>query len=1543
MAAFFNAQIDYIFFCYGLAFILFVPICHFLNRRPRRRLPWMWLGLFGAAHGLNEWLDLLALDFGGGPAFGLARVTLLIVSFVFLVEFGRASTLTLRGRGPGRLILAVLLVVTALGGLAGFAGLWPASRYALGLVGGLWAAGALYLASRDPGPGKLALQGAALGMAAYALASGLVVNPAPFFPASLLNATTFFTATGLPIQLVRGLLALWICACLGFLAQAHLAQETERRIALWGKTLIFGAAAAVIALLLGGWFTTQYFGNDATRDIRINQESHGKVLYRAMIDGMEETDHLASTMAGSLQIPPALDSSDVKAIEKANLVLDRYSQILPGAVCYLMNLDGLTVASSNRQQPDSFVGKSYKFRPYFQQAVKGIPGRYWALGVTSKEMGYYASCPVRDRSGQTVGVAVFKRTVGEVKKFFPVQSLGFVSDAQGIVVMANRPDLVLQSLWPLTPALREQVLASRQFGTGPFPPILAREPLDRGEAWFQGKRLLVLRQPFPWEDWSMVILSPVCPVILGRFMGLAVTLTVCLGVIAFLTILGLTIDSTARIQTSERQYRGLYESLRDGSAAVDLKGKIVEFNHEFQEMLGYPAAELYQLTYQDLTPEAWQAVDARIVEEQIFPRGYSDLYEKEYRRHDGSVFPAEVRAYLIRDNQGRATGMWALVRDISERKKAEEALRETTEALQALIQASPLAIFVLDPEGRVQLWNEAAQRIFGWTAEEAVGQVLPIVPEEKLPEFRGLLQQALDGQPLSGVEVRRRTKDGRPIDVRTYTATLYDPQGRVTGVMALIADITLQKQAEEALKRSEATLKGIFMAAPIGIGLVSNRILAWTNEQVTRMTGYTAEELQGQSTRMLYQSDEEFERVGRVKYGELKERGTGTVETRWQRKDGGIIDILLSSTPIDPAQPTREVIFTALDITGRKRAEAALAEEAIRRRILVEQSRDGIVVLDQAGKVYEANQRYAEMLGYSAEEVRQLYVWDWDSQFTREQLEEMIRLSDAAGDHFETRHRRKDGTLLDVEISANGAVVAGQKLVFCVCRDISLRKAAERALQQSEEKYRLVFDKAPLGIMHYDQTGIITDCNEKFAEIIGAPKEDFIGFNMMRQLQDDQMREAVAASLKGEVGYYEGDYLSVTAGKLTPVRAICQPIFSSDGVLSGGVTIFEDISERKRAELERLQFSKLESLGTLAGGIAHDFNNILTAILGNIGLAMLEAQNEDRCRERLVEAERACLQAQNLARQLLTFAKGGAPVKEPLAVEKLISEAASFSCRGSQVRCEFTFPEDLWALEADPGQINQVFQNLVINAIQAMPTGGTINIRGENLEVAAGSDLPLSPGRYLKLSVRDHGAGMPNAYLPKIFDPYFTTKQKGSGLGLATVYSIIKNHHGHISVESKLGEGTVFNIYLPASGKKMVPAPEEGQGLLAGNGKILVMDDEEMVRQVLAKSLEKLGYEVMLAKDGVEAIESFSQAKESGEPFVAVILDLTIPGGMGGQEAMARLLKIDPHLKAIVSSGYSDDSIMAEFEKYGFRGVITKPYRITELSKVLSMVISGEQ
>ena len=398
----------------------------------------------------------------------------------------------------------------------------------------------------------------------------------------------------------------------------------------------------------------------------------------------------------------------------------------------------------------------------------------------------------------------------------------------------------------------------------------------------------------------------------------------------------------------------------------------------------------------------------------------------------------------------------------------------------------------------------------------------------------------------------------------------------------------------------------------------------------------------------------------------------------------------------------------------------------------------------------------------------------------------------------------------------------------------------------------------------------------------------------------------------------------------------------STGAFVGIIEYARDISNQKLMEKEMQKVEKLESLGILAGGIAHDFNNILTVILGNVSLAKMPGRCDEKIIKRLTDAEKACERAKDLTQQLLTFAKGGTPIKKTAAIAELIRDTAGFALRGSNVRSEVSLAEDLWAVDVDEGQISQVIHNLVINADQAMPQGGILKMRAENVRIDSKKAIPLPEGKYVAIAIIDQGVGIPKEYVAKIFDPFFTTKQKGSGLGLASSYSIISNHGGHITVESIPGSGSTFTFYLPASEKKIESKKPAIEMLRSGIGKILIMDDEELIRDVARDILRSLGYETDLARDGAEALALYRKAKDAGKPYAAVIMDLTIPGGMGGEEAVKKLLAIDPDAKAIVSSGYSTGPIMSDFKAYGFSGVITKPYRIADMGATLQLVINGK-
>ena len=580
MADILKSQLDYIFFVYGAAFFLLIPLCLFLRQRPHCcRLAWGWLGWFGATHGVNEWLDLLALSLGNGSLFALARVGVLIVSFICLAEFGRSSLATMRGQGPGRWVLAVLAGLAVLGGLGGLAGLSAATRYGLGLVGALWAAWALFCAARTLPLGARQLQAAALAMALYALAAGLGVNPAPFFPASWLNYDSFLAFTGIPIQLIRGLLAVWVSVSLSLLAQACLEMEKDQRQRAWFRNLMWGAITSITLLVIGGWFITQHFGNIATREKRDDYEQVVEALGQNMRERVSEAERFVTLMSEWPSALPALVSQTPQTIEQVNAVLDFFSQKLPGSVCYLMDLHGLTIASSNRHRPDSFVGKSYAFRPYFQQALQGTVGNYFALGVTSKKIGHYASFPVRNRDGKILGVAVIKRALADIDTIIHEHYLGFVVERHGIVVMSNRPDMVLKSLWPLTERVEEGLIASRQFGGGPFTPIMEQEPVDGGKYLFQGKTMMALRRPAPWEDWAIVILDSVWPISQARLLGISITLVLNLALVGFIAVI-------ITLREGEEHFRQLFENAADSLILHD-GSRVMEVNQQACLSLGY--------------------------------------------------------------------------------------------------------------------------------------------------------------------------------------------------------------------------------------------------------------------------------------------------------------------------------------------------------------------------------------------------------------------------------------------------------------------------------------------------------------------------------------------------------------------------------------------------------------------------------------------------------------------------------------------------------------------------------------------------------------------------------------------------------------------------------------------------------------------------------------------------------------------------------------------------------------------------------------------
>lgn len=598
-----------------------------------------------------------------------------------------------------------------------------------------------------------------------------------------------------------------------------------------------------------------------------------------------------------------------------------------------------------------------------------------------------------------------------------------------------------------------------------------------------------------------------------------------------------------------------------------------------------------------------------------------------------------------------------------------------------------------------------------------------------------------------------------------------------------------------------------------------------------------------------------------------------------------------------------------------ERAEQLRSSEA-KYLTLIETNADAIVVTGKKGDIYFANRAARELFGLENGDI----------------IGRPFAFAAVPGEITDVTVTRADGRISIAEMRVAETIWKNEKADISTFRDVTERKKMEVAVRESEENFRALAENANDGILIIADNGNIIYANKRIAGMTGYSVEELLNTGITT---------IAAAGTGPRAQQYESAITRKNGTCLQVEKAASRTLWRGENAT---MMIVRDIAERKKREEELMKASKLESLGTLAGGIAHDFNNLLTGVVGNVSLAKAIIDPEDKIYKLLADLEKASLRAKDLTQQLLTFAKGGAPVKKTISIKEILRDSAALMLSGSKIRCDFSIMPGLWHLDVDEGQISQVINNLIINAEQAMPGGGVINVSAENAVINASGNIPLPEGDYVKISIRDTGAGIPDKNLSKIFDPYFTTKKEGTGLGLATVYSIIKNHGGHITVRSVVGAGTAFDIYLPASEKETAAENNKmKEETVFGKGKILVMDDEEIVRDVAQSILVELGYEVDFAVDGAEAIELYRKAKESGSPFDAVIMDLTIPGGIGGKDAIRKLTEFDPGVKAIVSSGYSEDSIMSDYKKYGFSAVIAKPYRIADLSRTVHQVVTGKK
>ncbi len=1002
----------------------------------------------------------------------------------------------------------------------------------------------------------------------------------------------------------------------------------------------------------------------------------------------------------------------------------------------------------------------------------------------------------------------------------------------------------------------------------------------------------------------------------------------------------------------ELKYRTLFEQSADGILILDPEGNILEFNTNAHLQLGYTREEFEKLRIADLDPEETPA-EIRGKIQEILRQGKAEHEVKHITKQGETRDVHIIVQKLVLSGKPILHAIW---RDITDRKRAEEMQRRIQDHVQALYNSITDALFVHSelPESgqRFLEVNDVACRRLGYTRDE----LLCLSPKDIDAPDSGLDIESIVEQVAAGKSVVFEqvhvAKDGRRIPVE-ISAKLLTLEGK-PAVLSMVRDITERKQAEEKLQKSEAELSESQRVAHIGSWDwdVRTDIISWSNELYH-----------------IFNIDPDAIRRNYLKH--LKLYTPESIE----RLDASVKKTLETGEPykldLEVANPSTEIQWiaargevkrdlggsitglhgTAQDITERKLAEEKLRQSETKYRYLFESSMDGIFILGLDGHFIDVNRTAYERLGYTREEMLALNVRNFTSpEFARQVPERMAQVRERGMAVFESSHLRKDGSAMPVEVNARLIEYDGKMAHFSVARDITERKQAEERIRQSEQFIRGILDTVDEGFIVVDRDFRILTVNKAYCSQVGGCDENMIGSHCYEMTH----KSSLPCSKNGEEcapcrAFETGKPHSTIHrhkdpnGNILYVETKAFPIKDASGVVTSVIETLNNITEQHLLEEERLKTQKLESIGTLAGGIAHDFNNLLQGVFGYISMAKMTFDRKEKSFAMLEQAEKALHQSVNLTAQLLTFSKGGKPLKKLIDLRTVVENSAKFTLSGSRSDIRMNIPKDLWQAEADEGQLGQVVQNIVLNADQAMPLGGTVSITAANL---AGGDASLPPrlakANYVVIAIQDAGVGIPEQYLSKIFDPYFTTKDKGSGLGLATSYSIVRNHGGMIHVRTKSGEGSTFMIYLPAipgEGRRdAVTGPAKDAKPRAA--KILVMDDEEIIRNLSCEIFRALGHTVEVAIDGQEALEKYKGAM-AGRPFDIVILDLTVRGGMGGTETMQKLLELDPRVKAIVSSGYSDDFATTNYEKQGFKAFLKKPYNVEALRVMLNKMLAG--
>ncbi len=994
----------------------------------------------------------------------------------------------------------------------------------------------------------------------------------------------------------------------------------------------------------------------------------------------------------------------------------------------------------------------------------------------------------------------------------------------------------------------------------------------------------------------------------------------------------------SELNENEFLYRSIFNKSPEVIVFVDAEGLISEVNHRVFDWIGYQPRDIIGKRFEELefmdkeTRELLAEKFAMRMDGKVVSPYTIEVYSKEGEKHYGQV----VAQHLM-DEKGKLMGSLTLISDITGQFQQTRMFKEASERSSALFEAIPDLVFIIDRNGSYVDFKADKDEVLVIPREEIIGKN---IRESGFGEKY---------QNLIFSKIEETLKTGQ---VQTFEYELRTP--RVNGffecrmaalnqeeVLAIVRNITRYKQFKAELK-----IKNLVFESSLTANSTCdiNGNILHVNKSFIEIWGYDRkEELEGMHiSDLVVNKDDTLQAILT-----LNKTGEWRGEFVAKRKDGStFISQGFSTVVCDESGEVIGYQTTNLDVSEQRKLEKARRDSEQRYRSLFEDNIDGVFIFDLNNIFLEVNNRGAEMLGYRPEEIVGKNISEFTSEKESQDSEKKIRalLAGEILSVYERTFVKKDGTEFpaDVNVSLVYDSRGNPEHFQSIVRDVSKRKQSDLDIEKRQKYLESFLDAIPEAVITLDPSHKIVEWNPGAERMFGFAKGEVTGKDIddliTRSNIINEAKEFTSKVLNGERIIPSETIRYRKDG--TPVNVIVSgsPI-KLKGKLQGVVAIYIDISMQKKIEEELNKADKLDSVALLAGGIAHDFNNILASISVNIGLLNIYKNDESVLKSKIGEIQSALSRATDLTQQLLTFSEGNAPIKNPASIENILRETVTFALSGSNVAAEFNISDSIWNVEIDEGQISQVIQNIVLNAVQAMPEGGRLKVNAENEKEENLRSLPLNKEHYIRIEFKDEGIGIPESHLKNIFDPFFTTKQKGGGLGLSTSFSIMKNHNGLITVESELGVSTSFFIYLPATDKKVGSKKKDPNEIISGTGRILLMDDDDMILDATGELLKHIGFKIEKVKTGEEAVELYKSRFRSPEAFDCVILDLTIPDGMGGKETILELLKIDPDVKAIASSGYSIDPIISDFKKFGFSGAIPKPYVISDLSILLNKVL----